>query len=694
MALPTSPNPYPEERRIASVLFADVQGFTTLAERVDFEAASDLIKGLWQRLDEIILTHGGYIDKHQGDGVMAVWGAPYAVENDAEQAVAAAMELQAAFQEYIRSSSRKGADELKMRIGINTGPVLAGYVGVKIEYTVMGDTVNVANRLEQAAEPNTVTIGESTARLVRGVFHLRRLEPFFVRGRAEIISAYQVEASLPQPTRVAYHPVESLETHMVEREIQMARLAVLFHQAMHNDRALLTIVSGDAGLGKSRLLLEFASQISAENPSVVVFSARALSQASQVPFYFWRSLWRNRFGVNEDDSLPVVRAKFLLGVRAYWGEEPEEISAEEVTHFIASLAGIVWEDSPYLKIYKDDPIGRVQRSFELTLRLLRRVSSHHQTLILLDDLQWADSSSLDLFIKILDAQSSPGKVTEPMPLLILAGSRPDFLRRNPRWANLGSVMELTPLPRSSSVVSKAYPDLAKVPVEILSELAQRSEGNPYFLEEMVKGLLKSKLAEKAVSPEDFLRLIRTYIPESLRVMLQARLDSLSREARSVALLASVVGRVFWVGAVLMEARANQGLGTGPLTSLPGEVIERVVQDALRQLVQAELAFPRPNSRFSGDQEYIFKHSLLREVAYSLIPNKTRSRVHLAVASWLSDHPDPDLRVMAAEHYEQGGAILEATHFYEEAARYARSRGAAHESAVLLARARTLRSRQE
>ncbi len=687
----TSPLPltqFPEERRLASVLFAEVQGFTGLADKLDYETISDLIKSVWLRLDEVIAAHGGYIDKHIGDAVMAVWGAPYAGENDAEHAVAAALALQSSLNEFTGNLSQPQAKEMKIRVGINTGTVLAGYVGLRNEYNVMGDTVNIAAQLEQAAEPGTVLINESTYRLVRGVFRIRRLAPLQLKGKNEPVSAYQVEGVLPQPSSLRYQGIGSLETHMVGREAEMTRLDKLYRQALMADRPTLVIVTGEAGMGKSRLLMEFTSQLEVEEPAFTLLSARALAQASRVPFFLWKSLWHNRFSLGDDDPPEIAREKFLRELQKLWGKQLGPVSVIEAAHLIGNLTGLQWPNSKYLGAYDEDPEGRVKRAFELTRELLCRACEIRPTVLLFDDLQWADSGSLNLLQYLLQP------VFPQLPMLILAGARPEFLRQQPRWANVAKVVTLDPLPINASGVATAYPDLRGMQEEVLDELASRADGNPYFLEEMVKSLVKTGMTEAGHSPQEIVEKLRDQPPESLRVMLQARLDALSREARSVALLASVVGRVFWVGAVIAAARAAAGSGTGPLVYMPTTVVERVIQDALRQLVRAELAFPRASSRFSGDQEYIFKHSLLRDVAYTLVPHKNRKQYHLAVAHWLVDRVDPDFKLMAADHYERAGAFFDASHLYENAAQYATSRGATKEAEKLHARAQSLREKIE
>jgi predicted ATPase len=208
---------------------------------------------------------------------------------------------------------------------------------------------------------------------------------------------------------------------------------------------------------------------------------------------------------------------------------------------------------------------------------------------------------------------------------------------------------LSPLTFDADMVAKAYPDMRELPEDILHEIAIRAEGNPYFLEEIVKSLMKAGLLEPGQDPQEIQRTLLSKIPESLLATLQARMDNLSREARTVALLASVVGRVFWVGALLKAARSEPLPGATNMISVPDSVVDRFVQDGLRQLVRAELAFPRSGSKFSDDQEYIFKNSYLRDVAYSLIPNRNRAQYHKAIAEWLKAKTDPAYQAMAREH---------------------------------------------
>lgn len=688
---PSRPNsqpsePYPEERRQATVLFADLVGFTPLAERLDFETVTYLIKEIWQRLDAIILQHNGYIDKHLGDGIMAVWGAPFAGEDDVERALSTALEMNQSFQAWTQQTEQESARVLQLRIGVNTGMVLATYIGLPsdsrpAEYTVIGDTVNVASRLEEMAEPGTILTTESTYRAGRGLFRMRRLNPVPIRGKTETITPYVVEDRLEQPSRVRYRDSGGLETIMVGRDEEWTQLMSLYRGSQASFTPTFGVVVGEIGLGKSRLLMEFTSRIEAEERKITLLSVRGLAQADKSPYFLWKSLWKDRFGLTDDLEPEQAREKFLRGVLALWGHRLGSVSAVEAAHMIGDLIGLSWPNSPFVTKYADAPIFRARRAFEMTRELLSRIADTGPTVLLLDDLQWVDKGSLDLIAYLMEP--SP----QALPLLILAGARPELFRKEVRWANMAKVIQVKPIPFNPKLVRAAYPALRNAPEPLLKQLAERADGNPYFLEEMVKSLVQSLTVESEVPSGQVPWPERMDPPASLRTLLQSRLDALPREARDVALLASVIGRVFWEGAILAEAR--QPIGTG-LLNLPPEVLERVLQNALRQLVRAELAFPRTGSIFAGEKEYIFKHSLLREVAYSMLPIKYRQYYHLAVAGWLAQRAGPDFQVVVAEHFEEAGDRNRAVKHYQQGAEFAKARGAEEEVNWISNRVKSLR----
>ncbi len=626
---------YPEERRLATVLFADVQGFTSLAEQLDFETVSDMIKDISKRLDKAIEAHNGYIDKHLGDGVMGVWGAPFAGDNDAEEAVAAGLDMIRALDDFCKKTVIPGAEELKLRVGINSGLVFAGYIGTRNEYTMIGDTVNVASRLEQIAEPGAVVIGENTLRLVRGSFRVHRLEPFRAKGKTEMMQPYAVEGRLTAPGRFRYQSADSLITNMVGRNQELEKLQSFYDQAFESGRVTMVLLSGDVGIGKSRLMMDFGNKIEERGDNINILSTRGLSQASRIPFYLWRVLLRNRFGVRDEDPSQTANEKWSRGIESVW-EKGEEKTKLEASQILGAMIGLSAEGD-----FTSNE--RFQRVFFLMRELLRRINSRKQLVLFFDDLQWADRESLQLLASFLINEE------DPFPMVVVGAARTEFLKNQSQWHNLSRVMLLNPLTIDADMVAKAYPDLRDLPEDVRHEIAIRAEGNPYFLEEIVKSLLKAGLLEPGQDPKEINQTLLSKIPESLLATLQARMDNLSREARTVALLASVVGRVFWVGALLKAAHSEPMPGATPMITVPEPVIDRFVQDGLRQLVRAELAFPRSGSKFSDDQEYIFKNSYLRDVAYSLIPNRNRAQYHKAIAEWMKAKTDPAYQTMAREH---------------------------------------------
>lgn len=646
--MPTDPLRYPEERRLASVLFADVQGFTAMAEQLDFETVSDLLKGIWERLDRAIENHNGYIDKHLGDGVMAIWGAPFAGENDAEQAVAAGLDLIKALEEYCESSHIPGADSLKLRVGINTGAVFAGYVGTRREYTVFGDTVNLASRLEQIASAGSVVIGENTLRMVHNSFKVKRLEPTIAKGRTEMVQPYVVEGTKSLSGRIRSHAyaVDSLQTNMVGRDEELSKLKMIYDQAFGGCKPIMALINGEGGIGKTRLLMEFGNLLEDSGEKVSIISTQGQAQTSKMPFSLWRVLIRNRFGMrNEDTALETVD-KWTRGLQSVWASDAQHLK-DEANQLLGEMIGIqsAEQDSQTNSQYSQQNADRdenLERVFAFSIELLRCFSNDKHLILFFDDMQWADRESLQLLARLVSS------ITEDVPLkiMIVGAARPEFLKLHSQWHNLARVIDLYPLELTPALVSRAYPDLHFLPENILQEISLHAEGNPFFLGEIIKKLVKegsldllSKSQHANMDSQDIRNRLMSQIPEALHVTLQARLDNLSREAREVALLASVVGRVFWVGAVLAAARSTPVPGSMPLLNIPETVIDRFIQDGLRQLVRADLAFPRIGTKYSDDQEYYFKNSYLRDVAYDMISNRNRAQYHTAVAEWARQYSD-------------------------------------------------------
>ena len=666
---------YPEERRLVSVLFADVLGFTDLADQLDFEVVSDLMRNLWLKLDRVIEDYDGYIDKHIGDAFMVVWGAPRAREDDAERAVSAGLAILEALDEYQVDAEHPAAREIELRVGIHSGLALAGYVGLRGEYTVMGGTVNIAKRLEELAEPGTLVISGSTYQFIRGAYQVNRLETSLGEDHQDLEEVYQVIERLQQPSKLRYRSMGGLETRLVGREEELQKMESIFQRSLEGDQPRLALLIGEAGLGKSRLMMEFTNRLEGDTPRLQIMSSRALEQTEQVAFYIWKELWTNLFDINDDDPDRLARKKILDGILTLWGKFLGEIPAVEVAHFFGDMLGVEWEESRFLEKYAPDVEEKYQRLYELHGEFFRRASRHGPVVLVLDDLQWADRKSIELLFALCD------QLIPDSPVFIVAAGRPSILTRYPYLEDCGEIIDLEPLPISGELVREAYPALDNAPAGFLEDLAERADGNPYYQEELVKSLLQSGYAgedQDLKTPE---------LPPTLQMLLQARLDALNPEARATALFAAVVGRVFWKGAVMALFRGASGVTE--VFDVSSENLVGRVQLSLDELMRKELAFPRVGSTFSGEREYIFKQSLLRDVAYSLLPKKHRAGCHHTIAEWLAQRVGPERTVTVAKHYEQAGETDLAREVYRRAAEYAEAVGNREKMEEFQTRAREL-----
>jgi len=664
--------PSERERLLATILFVEILGYSTMIDQLEPDDVDDVAGLLWSDFNQVITEYGGLPTDQLGDSLVLAWGVPESQEDDAERAVSASLELLDCLARFQEKVEHPGAQALRLKIGIHSGLVLAGKFGVRGEYTVLGDTVSVARLLEESAEPGVVIISEGTYQSIRGAFQVKRLTPIQLKGTRALMNIFEILDELPQPTKLRYRSKGGLETNLVGRDQEMEQLTALFDKALTNNQPQMALVLGDVGIGKSRLLFEFAGMLETQNPLLTVMSSRALEQTSQIPYYLWRELWANRFTLNEDDLPDAAQKKAIEGVRAFWGRALGEITSVEVAHFLGRLIGISWKRSPFLAPYADNAQERIQHTYLMLEELFFRASQLGPVVLILDDLHWADSGSLALIEHIWRSTE------REMPLLILASARPDFLEDSNGMFQDAEIIRLDPLAINPEMVRLAYPVIKKESKKLLSLLAKKSGGNPYFLEEMVKNVV----VDGSVDP---LRVKK--LPDTLDALLQMRLDSLSLEGRATAYFAAVSGRVFWKGSVLAAFRGAPGV-TEVLDVSSLNLVGKV-QRALDEMMEKELAFLRVGSAFSGEREYIFKHSLLQQVAYSRLPDELKVECHRAVAYWLAERVGPERSICVAYHFEQAGVVDQAHQYYSAAAEQAREQGEDQEADDLSYYARTL-----
>ncbi len=673
---------HPErQRKQVTVLFADICGFTAMSESLDAEAVHEIMNALWDRLDHIIAEHGGIIDKHMGDGVMALWGVTAAHEDDPEWAVRAALVMQAelvSFDVRLRELTDKlrlapFSEVIRMRVGLCTGSVLLGEVGATGEFSAIGDTVNLASRLQDAAPVGEILIAHSTYNQVRGIFDVQVQTPLLIKGKVEPVQAYLVQGAKPRAFRMRTRGVEGIETSMVGRDEEMQLLQDAYYIALERHITQVITVIGEAGVGKSRLLYEFENWLDLLPESIFYFKGRATPEMQATPYGILRDMFAYRFDIRESDDPATVLEKFRAGM--------SPILALDQADLVGQLVGFDLQhagSAAVLNLLGSDSFRALAQAYCIAYM---RAIAQAPTIIFLEDIHWADERSLDLLEHIIAALPDA-------PLLIVSLTRPGLFESCPQWGTDARVfteatvprptfrrLTLDPLTReaSNSLVNQILRKLDVIPQSLCALIVEGSEGNPYYMEELIKVLIDDGIivrGEERWRAEE-VRLKSLRVPPTLTGVLQARLDSLPRAEREVLQRASVMGRLFWDAAVADLLRDENAV-TDPAQ----------VEELLQALTRRELVFRRTHSAFQGANEYIFKHAILRDVTYETVLLQMRRIYHTRVARWLEVHAEERLGEylgLIAGHYELAGEMARAVDYLLRAGMAARAISAYHDA---------------
>ncbi|MDJ0768756.1 MAG: adenylate/guanylate cyclase domain-containing protein [Ilumatobacter sp.] len=646
-----------KRRKLITVLFADVSGSTALGETLDPEELSDRFDALWKHLDGVIERFGGRIDKHIGDAVMGLWGADQAREDDPERAIRAALEMQS-----MLSALRDEAavPELTMRIGVNTGPVVLGAIASTDEFTAMGDTVNVAARLERAAPEGAVLVGHDTYRHVRGVFSVRVQEPLEVKGKRASLRTYLVEGVRPRAFRLPSRGIEGVETDMIGRRQELERLQQALSTTIEASAMTSLAIVGDAGIGKSRLLYEFEDWLRVRPGEVRLFTGRADHGRQGVPYSLIRDLLFARFEIAEDDPGEIALAKLAVGFRELAGQ-----GAAADAPWVGHLIGVD-VDVDALTGADADLAGTREVADRAALaigRLLTRAAVEMPIVVLIEDLHWADRASLDLLARVR-------REVAASPVLVVTLSRPTEPIGTPTRADPDGIF-LGPLSptESEELVDEVLKSIGAVPPEPRQRIVEATGGNPFFVEELVRmmvdeGVIVIDGDEWQLHAE---RLGDLSIPPTVTGVIQARLDLLADSELAALQRAAVVGSVFW-DAAIPKVASSAGVAPADLDA------------ALDTLASRDLIQRQSTSVFTGTVEYHFTHAILREVTYETVLRQDRPDLHRAVADWMASRSEASASASTiAGHYASGGAVSESAQWFARAANQARTRHAIGEA---------------
>ncbi len=609
------------------MLFADIFGFTSASEQMDPEDVTAMMDRCMRKLGEVVEQFDGYVEKIVGDQIMALFGAPVAHEDDPERAVRAGLEMQRCALEGEEFGG------LQLRVGINTGEVMFAPVGPDSarRFTVMGDSVNTASRLESAAPKGGVLVGEETFRASKRAIHFEEVEPFKAKNKQELVKGWLAIEPLGRPGERS-----SSATPLVGREKELALLGSVWGRVLQEGRTHLVTLIGPPGIGKSRLAQELIELAKSDSADIV--RGRSLPYGAAAGYGAFAQQIKQTAGIFETDDAQAAAAKLSQIVEALL----PKAEAEDVASHLSLLLGIGGEASPG----KDAIFFSARRFVE---SLARRSPS----IFIFEDIHWSDPSLLDL----IDSLASKARA---VPALFLCLARPELYDVRPTWG--GGLPAFTALPLEPLSESESATLAGHFVGEIsdfshdLARLTEVAEGNPLFIEELISSVVER--------PEQSSR----ELPTTVRGIIAARIDGLPNASRKVILDASVVGKVFWRGAL-------------DLLSGNGHVREGLDFLEVRDFVRRE-----PVSRIQGDEEFVFRHMLTRDVAYSTIPKTVRRERHAAVAGFLEETAGEgaaESASMLAHHYREAGEPLKAASYLEMAAEAAGHAWAKGEAVRLL-----------
>jgi len=624
------------ERRTVTVLFADAMGFTPISERLDEEEVYDLMQGCLGRMMEAVHRYEGTITQFTGDGVMALFGAPIAHEDSARRAVAAALEMQKSLDDYAADVKKRYSIECRFRVGLNTGHVVVGRISdnLEMDYTALGDAVNLAARMEQLAEPGTVQLSENTYRVVQDYFECEPLGALTVKGKAQPVVAYRAVRERPVRTRFEA-AVERGLTPFVGRDQELAALRGCLEQAKWGQGQVM-FVSGEAGIGKSRLLLEFRRCILDEASTWL--EGQCISYGNRIPYLPMIDILKSSFGAQEGDNDGVIIRKVEEDT-AHWHE-----AARATVPYLKYLLNVDPGD-PAVTVM--DPMERRAGIFDGLRALLLQESQQRLLVVVVEDLHWVDEKSEEALVALVDVIASA-------PVLLILTYRPDYAHSLGERTYYNRLALRNLPPEESAIMAERVLQVPTLPQQLQHLITGKAEGNPFYIEEVIRSLVEAGAIRRtngSYSLERPAEQIR--VPDTIQEVILSRIDRLGREAKEAIQLASVIGREFTVRVLNRISH-----------------VEAKLDDPLAELKSLEFIYEKAHF---PELSYMFKHALTHDVAYSTLLLKQRKTLHRIVAAAIEElYADrlPEHYEALAHHYYQGQEWQKALHYLVKAAQKA------------------------
>ncbi len=578
------------ERKLVTVLFADVANYTSIAEKLDPEEVHQIMDGCFRVLVDEIHRHEGTIDKFTGDGVMALFGAPVARENHAQRACHAALAIQRAIQEYGEKIQRDRGLEFKIRVGLNSGPVIIGTIGddLRMDYTAIGDTTNLASRMETMARPGIILVSGNTHKLIRDYFECASLGLVEVKGKEKPQEAYELVKTSEVETRFEAAMARGL-TRFVGRGKEIKALREALRKARDGSGQVVGIV-GEAGVGKSRLILELRKAISEDEYA----SLQGLCHhyGDSMPYLPILDILKSYLNIQEKDGEYIIKRK----VRERLSRLDEKLLGSLPS--LHELLSVRVEDKKYLQL---DAQQRRQRTFEDIRELLLGISQNKTLLLILEDLHWIDKTSQEFLDYLIGWLANT-------PVLLVLLYRPEYTHS---WSNKSYYTQISLdqlSTQSSADLVQAILKEGEVVPELRELILGRAGGNPLFVEEFTHSLVENGSIQRendhyvlAGEPSEI------QVPDSIQGIIAARMDRMDDKLKKIIQVASVIGREFAYRILATITGMKEDLKAS-LLSLQG-----------LELIYEKQLFP--------ELEYVFKHALTQEVAYNGLLLKRRREIH-------------------------------------------------------------------
>jgi class 3 adenylate cyclase/tetratricopeptide (TPR) repeat protein len=633
------------ERRHVTVLFTDLTGYTAMCERFDPEDVKEIMSRIFGEIAQVVTKYEGFIEKFVGDAAMALFGVPKAHEDDPVRAIKAAMEIHGLVEALSPQVEARGCKPLSMHSGINTGLVVTGGVDVgKGTYGVTGDTINLASRLSGMGKAGEILVGPYTYRQAEGYFHFEPLERTPVEGKSEPVRIYKVLTQKDQPSKI--HRLTGVRAELIGRKSEMDQLADAIEK-LRDGKGSVIGICGDAGTGKSRLVEEFKATLDPKDIQWREGHAYAYSQ--NVPYFPVTDLLRRALRIEESDSPAKIRKKLESGIEMLVGKR------EDLIPYIGSLFGLSFPE-----LEGTSPDSWKYRLHKAVQELLSALVKRAPTVICLEDIHWADPSSIELLRVLL----SEGR----HPALFLCMYRPPFaLFPGHLLGAMGDAyreIRLQDLSASEALeMTESLLKTSEAPLELRRFVREKAEGNPFYLEEVINTLIESETLVLDDEGWKLARPLREFdISPTVHGVILARLDRLEKESRRILQEASVIGRAF-----MYEILKR-------VTELKDHIDQHLAGLERLDLIRARSLQP--------ELEYVFKHALTQEVVYNGVLKKEREAVHRQIArviEQLFSERLPEFYETLAYHYAQGRSIDKAVDYLMKSGEKSLARYALEES---------------